>query len=97
MEGKTKEAATTGDSGGRASHALFLALLGLSGLLFFTQTIPAFQEEKVVAGELRRARKERRRLEKVRDLYKKKARAISEDPQEALRLYLELKSKGLVK
>ncbi len=97
MEGKTKEAATPGDAGGRAGHALFLALLGLSGLLFFTQTIPAFQEEKVVAGELRRARKERRRLEKVRDLYKKKARAISEDPQEALRLYLELKSKGLVK
>ncbi|HHI67760.1 MAG TPA: hypothetical protein ENJ97_00380 [Planctomycetes bacterium] len=97
MEGKTKEAATTDDAGGRAAHVLFLALLGLSGLLFFTQTIPAFQEEKVVAGELRRARKERRRLEKIRDLYKKKARAISEDPQEALRLYLELKSKGLVR
>ncbi len=97
MEGRTKATAGTVESEGRASQAVFLVLLGLSGLLFFTQTIPAFQEEKVVAGELRKARKERRRLEKVRDLYKKKARAISEDPQEALRLYLELKSKGLVK
>ncbi len=97
MEGKTKERFRTGDSGGRASHLVFLSLLGLSALLFFTQTIPAFQEEKVLAGELRKARKERRRLEKVRDFYKTKARAISEDPQEALRLYLELKSQGMVK
>ncbi len=82
---------------GRVSHLLFLSLLGLSGLLFFTQTIPAFQAEKVLAGELRKARLERRRLEKVRDFYRKKARALSEDPQEALRLYMELKEKGLVR
>ena len=97
MEGRNKEAAGAGNAGDRASHLVFLALLVLSGLLFFTQTIPAFQEEKVVAGELMKARKERRRLERVRDLYKKKARAISGDPQEALRLYLELKAKGLVR
>ncbi len=72
-------------------------LFPLAFAILVFHTIPSFQEERRAAGKLREQRAYRKRLENLRNRYAVKAKALLQDPQEEMDLYLKLKAQGLVK